>query len=144
MVTPTETPFPTFTPNFTPPPVIASVTPRANAQIVILELDDQISDTYLPINPHRVFNSDTTRIYLFVRYSAMTEGVLWQRNLYRDGELVDENIDLWKLGDEGETFFFFGDSNGFLPGEYEIRLFIGDRKNPINTMPFTVIDASSQ
>lgn len=137
--TPTETPFPTFTPEVAP--LASSVTPQPDAQIVITALDDQISDTLTPVNPRNVFATGTERIYLFVEFRGMAQGVLWQRQLWRDGEQVDGNAYLWGLEDEGTGYFFFGNDSGFEPGQYEIRLFIGNSDMPINTMTFTISES---
>jgi len=137
---PTQTAFPTFTPMFTARPLVSSVTPASNAMITITALDDQISDAYTPIDPRDEFGSGTPRIYLFVSFNRMTKGALWRLNLYYEGELIEEKHYLWELESKGEGFFFFGDNNGFLPGEYEIRLYIGERDTPINTKSFVVTD----
>lgn len=137
--TPTDTPFPTFTP--VSPPLESSVTPLPNAQIVITALDDQISDALTPINPRNVFAAGVKRVYLFVEFQGMAQGVLWKRTLYRNGELAEGNAYLWGLESEGTGYFFFGNDNGFEPGQYDIRLYIGDTTTPINTMAFTVTAA---
>ena len=72
----------------------------------------------------------------------MAQGVLWKRTLYRDGELIDSSSYLWGLETEGNTYFFFGNDDGFQPGSYEIRVFIGDASVPTSTMSFIVIPKS--
>ncbi|MBN2303766.1 MAG: hypothetical protein JXQ72_04780 [Anaerolineae bacterium] len=134
--TPTHTPFPTFTPESSP--LESSVTPLPNAQIVITALDDRISDGLTPVNPRNVFAAGTERIYLFVEFRGMAQGVLWKRRLYRDGQQVDGNDYLWGLEETGSGYFFFGHDTGFEAGQYEIRLFIGSSDEPVNTMTFTV------
>jgi hypothetical protein len=136
ILTSTETPFPTFTPDF--PPLQSSVTPLPGASIRITALDDEISDTFTPINPRTVFQPGTTRIYLFVEFSNMLQGVLWKRHLYRNGELIDGNAYLWGPESEGIAYFFFGNPDGLEPGDYEIRLFIGDSPDPVHVMPFNI------
>jgi hypothetical protein len=133
--TPTDTLFPTFTPYVTP--LVSNVTPLPDAQIKITALDDQMSATLTPVNPRVLFDAGVKRIYLFVEFKGMAQGVLWKRALYRDGELIDSSSYLWGLETEGETYFFFGNDNGFEPGTYEIRVFIGD--TPTSTMSFIVL-----
>lgn len=136
--TPTETPFPTFTPNVTP--LISTVTPHPMAEIMIVGLDDQISDDLMPIDPRTSFEAGITRLYMFVAFRNMTQGVLWHRNLYQDGELIDSNSYLWGLETEGNSYFFFGSDNGFEPGTYEIRVFIGNNLDPVSTTQFTITE----
>jgi hypothetical protein len=136
---PTGSVFPTFTPNVTP--LVSSVTPQANARLSITALDDQISDTYTPVDPRTQFASTTTRIYLFVAYNHMAQGSMWRLNLYREGAVVESNSYVWRAEESGETYFFFGNDSGFTPGNYEIRLFIGENTSPTSTKRFTVVEA---
>lgn len=136
--TPTETPLVTFTPNATP--LLSSVTPQSDARITITALDDQISDALTPVNPRTTFEAGITRIYLFVRFRNMTPGVLWKRLLYRGGEPIDGSTYLWGSETGGETYFFFGNDSGFPPGDYEIRLYIGENSVPISTTTFTITE----
>ncbi len=135
--TPTPTPFPTFTPNVTQ--AVSSVTPQPGATLRIVALDDQIDASYRPVNPRTTFEAGVKRLYLFVEFNAMTEGVLWRRVITKDGELFDDNTYLWGLEDSGSGYFFFGRDNGFEPGNYEIRLYIGAADTPVSTMSFTVV-----
>lgn len=136
--TPTETPFPTFTPLATSP--VPDVTPLPEATIRIVALDDQISDSFAPVNPRAAFRAGVSRVYLFVEFSGMAQGVPWKRELYRNGELVDGNVYRWGLETEGTGYFFFGNDSGFAPGEYEIRLFIGHGAVPVSATPFTIVE----
>jgi hypothetical protein len=138
--TPTETLFPTFTPYVTP--LMPDVTPLPDAQITITGLDDQVSATSAPVRPRVLFDAGVKRIYLFVAFKGMAQGVLWKRTLYRDGELIDSSSYLWGLETEGNTYFFFGNDDGFQPGTYEIRVFIGDASAPTSSMSFIVIPKS--
>ncbi len=138
--TPTETPFPTFTPYVTPP--TSAVTPLPNARIGITALDDQISSASTPINPRTTFEAGIKRIYLFIEFQSMAQGVLWTRSLYRDGELVESGSYLWGLNTDGTNYFFFGNDAGFEPGSYEVRLFIGETTTPSSTVTFLVTPTS--
>lgn len=135
--TPTPSPFPTYTPNV--PPVVSSVTPQPGATLRIVALDDQIDANFGPVNPRTSFVAGVKRLYLFVEFSEMTEGVLWRRVIYKDGELFDDNAYLWGLESNGTGYFFFGHDSGFEPGNYEIRLFIGEANIPASSMSFTVV-----
>ena len=137
--TPTDTPFPTFTPNITP--LVSSVTPDPMAEIRIVGLDDQISDDLMPVDPRTAFEAGITRLYMFVTFRNMTPGVLWHRNLYHNGELVDSSSYLWGLETEGNGYFFFGNDSGFEPGTYEIRLYIGSSPEPVSGTQFTISEA---
>lgn len=136
-VTPSLTVFPTFTPIVTP--LNSTVTPLPYAQLRITALDDRISDTLQPLNPRQQFDAGTTRLYLFVEFRSMTAGVMWRRELRREGSTIEENAYLWGLESTGSSYFFFGDDNGFEPGDYEVRVYIGAATEPASTMTFTIV-----
>lgn len=137
--TATQTPFPTFTPHATP--LVSSVTPHPRASLEITALDDRVSDTAEPVNPRTTFTAGTERIYLFVDYRNMNEGVLWQRLLYYENEQIDGSTYLWGQDSDGAGYFFFGRDGGFEPGNYEIRLMLGDQTEPVSTATFRVLPA---
>ncbi len=140
LTTPLPTPFATFTPYVTP--VVSSVTPSPDAALEITALDSAISDQLGPVNPSTSFEAGIARIYLFVDFRNMTQGVLWKRELYRGGELVDGNAYLWGSETEGSSYFFFGSDTGFPVGDYEIRLTIGEAQTPISSVRFTITEPS--
>lgn len=142
-ITPSVTPFPTFTPLATLDKT-TRVTPRPGASITITALDDRISDTLSPVNPRAAFIAGTRRIYYFVTFRNMSEGVQWTRQLYKDKTLIDETSYAWGLESNGTTFFFFGSNKGFEPGQYEIRLFVGDSTEAISTSTFMILPAPQQ
>lgn len=140
LTTPLPTPFATFTPYVTP--LVSSVTPNPDAALEITALDSAISDQLGPVNPGTSFEAGIKRIYLFVDFRNMTQGVLWKRELYRDGELVDGNVYLWGSETDGSSYFFFGSDTGFPAGDYEIRLTIGAVQTPISSARFTITESS--
>lgn len=143
VTTPSATPFPTFTPMATMD-AATQVTPRPGASITITALDDRISDTLNAVNPRGTFIAGTRRIYFFVTFRNMSEGVRWTRQLFKEESLVDENSYAWGLESNGTTYFFFGSSKGFEPGEYEIRLFVGDSSEAISASTFMILPAPPQ
>ncbi|WP_119072289.1 hypothetical protein [Aggregatilinea lenta] len=141
LTTPLPTPFATFTPYVTP--VVSSVTPSPDAALEITALDSAISDQLGPVNPATRFEAGIKRIYLFVDFSNMAQGVLWKRELYHDGDLLDGNTYLWGSESDGSSYFFFGSDTGFVAGDYEIRLYIGESNTPVSSARFTVTEPSS-
>jgi hypothetical protein len=118
--------------------ITSNVTPSAGATITITALDSQISLSNAPLLPATQFPVGTTRIYFFVEYSAMTSGMLWRRELWLNGAVIQQGSFRWGQSQAGTTFFYFGEQNGFGPGEYDIRLYIGDDTAPIATAAFSV------
>ncbi len=135
-LTPTETPTPTIT--FTPSPTFEvtlrltplpnSRTARQNARIQIIAADATVTRNQTPVEPRAQFPAGIRRIYLFINYEQMDNGVGWSRVLYREGIPVQGQAYLWSLGEAGGSYFFFGHENGYAPGSYEVRLYLGDNE----------------
>ncbi len=143
---PTQTPTITETPTETLMPALSitatlnsSVTPGPDAHLTITALDTQISGDFGPISPGVRFTAGFNRIYFFVKYSGMQNGVLWRRQLLYGSTTLDDNLYLWgQQESSGTAYFFFGEEGGFKPGSYEIRLYIGQTDQPATTAIFTV------
>jgi hypothetical protein len=99
-------------------------TPRPPTPGFRLSLD-AVSDSTIP-STATTFRAGTRRIYLFISFDAMENGVAWSRVLYRDDTPIQANTLLWSLGANGSSYFFFGDDDGYTTGNYEVRLFVGD------------------
>ncbi|HEX3050257.1 MAG TPA: hypothetical protein VHP83_06335 [Aggregatilineaceae bacterium] len=137
---PSTTPYPTFTPLASPTTLVSRVTPRPNARLTITDLDTQVSDEGEPVEARTEFPVGTSRIYYFVRFNFMGQGVAWKRYLYYQGEPITGGEYLWGPKMSGYTYFFFGSDSGFAPGEYEIRLFIDNDETPISAMSFEIVE----
>ncbi len=123
----TPSPSPTVTPTqieITPLP--SSVTPPPEAVLQIVAVDSSVTNDLMPVNPRTVFEAGIVRVYFWVTYAHMMDGVAWERLLLRNGVLVQGGAYLWNGGEEGTEGYFFGDAEGFAPGEYEIRLMLGE------------------
>lgn len=146
--TPTETPTLTLTATDTPTPtptvdsVLQLIPPatgipaRPNASVQITAADTAISANNAPVEPTTTFEQGIRRIYLFVSFRNMDSGVAWSRVLYRNDQPVQGQAYLWSQGETGSSFFFFGNDDGYPPGDYEVRLYLGDEE--VNRFEFTI------
>lgn len=136
--TPTITPTPTSTYEsvlrLTPPFSTRHARPEASIQITAA--DETISSSQTPLQPRTTFNAGVKRIYLFMNFQGMDNGVAWTRILYRDDVAIQGQAYLWSMGEHGAGFFFFGSEEGYLPGSYEVRLYVGDLE--VNRFAFTI------
>ncbi len=145
--TPTPTPnTPTSTPSNTPLPTLPfsaiNITPRATpdpAALLNIEAVADGIDNGEPLTPSSEFSVGIRRIYFFVNYQEMATGVLWRWQLLRDDERIAERALLWGPAGDGETFFFVGQQGGYIVGDYELQLFIGDSTTPVDSVLFSVI-----
>ncbi len=135
-VSPSLTPvaFLNLTPNFnaTPRP------PSAGFSLTLITADTTVNPNGSPLSPRQHFPAGVKRIYFFINFAHMENGVAWSRVLYRDGIAVQGNTLLWSLGSDGSSYFFFGDEAGYTPGTYEVRIFVDDQ--PVSQLQ---IDVSS-
>lgn len=132
-------PPPTAMPASPPPTPVPLATPEGGSPLVITALDDAISNDLTPVNPRDVFASPVTRIYAFLAFEDMPSGQTWLYEVFRDGTLVDALSQVWTREASGETFFFFGDSEGLAPGLYHVVLFVGESSVPVDIRQFTVL-----
>lgn len=125
-VTPSATPSPapTFASsiNLTPPP--NSLPAADDAQISITALSDEINADWTAPDIKTTFPASTRRIYVFVEFAGMADGVGYVRALYHNGAVIQASAHIWRSGASGATFFFFGSANGYPSGSYEIRLLL--------------------
>ena len=136
----TESPAPSPSPTSTTTPTVDSVvqlTPpavarpaRAGAIIEITAANSQLAADNGPAQPQpqTSFPAGIARIYFFIRYRGMDDGVGWARVLYRDGQPIQGQAYLWSQGQQGQSFFFFGNEDGYSAGSYEVRLYLGERE----------------
>ncbi len=122
----------------TPSTPQSSVTPPADATLRIIALDREITPNFAPSNPATDFKVGFTRIYFFVAFSGMLNGMLWRGALLWDGQLVNRYTRVWSSTSEGTGYFFFTQKDGFAAGSYEIRLYLGGSTTPIARAAFTV------
>jgi hypothetical protein len=105
----------------------------------ITAVDTQISSDGKPVAAADTFPAGFNRIYFFVTYANLQSGVLWQRDLLYNDQVVQHVAYLWgTTSADGDAYFFFGQEGGFKVGKYEIRLYIGDTTTPATTYAFTV------
>jgi hypothetical protein len=96
----------------------------------------EISSDQRPVNEADSFPAGITRLYFFIAYQNMDNGVTWSRILYRDGVPIQGGAYVWTQGAEGESFFFFGREGGYPAGNYEMRLFLGESE--VSRFEFTI------
>jgi hypothetical protein len=142
--TPTITPTPTLT--LTPSATYETAfrldvpanarAPRPDAMINIVAADSAVSPDETPVQPRSAFEAGIRRVYLFINFQAMDDGVAWSRVLYRDGAPVQGSTLLWSLGEAGTSYFFLGNEDGYPPGSYSVEVMIG--LQVVTTFEFTV------
>jgi hypothetical protein len=139
-ITPTQPPSPTAA--ATPTPLIttieSAITPPPGATMEITAVSSGISPSLTPINPDSAFPAGTPRIYFWVEFSSMADGISWSRVLLRDGTVIRSESEAWERGEEGLAYFWFDAQGGWPAGNYEIQFYMGDRL--VDSREFTVVN----
>ncbi len=124
----TASPSPSLSPTASPfgvTPLASSVTPLPTMSVQITAVDSAVTDDLMPVNPRATLEAGIRRLYFWVSYAGMIDGVPWERLLVYEGVPLQGGAYLWSGGETGTALYFFGDSEGFAPGRYEIRLSLG-------------------
>lgn len=120
VVTETVSPTPTNT------RVSSTVTPSPDVEIGPLVFSRAITPDNRPRNPATVFSPGDSYVYAFFEYHNMRDGVAWAHAWYKDTEKVGDQSGLWPWGSDGRAYIYFSPPNGYRPGRYEVRIFVGD------------------
>jgi hypothetical protein len=118
--------------------VIATRTPRSNATLQITEVSDQITGEWQAVDSTQALAAGFERLYVFINFDNLESGVRWERQLLRDGTIIQRRTALWGTVSSGDTMLFFSDPNHFPPGDYEVQLFLGTNSDPADTITLRV------
>ncbi len=112
-------------PTSTDTPVVGKATPRDDAVLGSIILSRGIGPNKTPLQPSSTFSTSDSYIYVFYEFHNMTNGVVWSHRWFHGGTEVGSSSSLWNWGSDGRGYLFFSPTAG--PGQYEIRLYIGER-----------------
>ncbi len=131
----TRTPSVTDTPTITPTPYMplsvesvftSTVTPNPDAIFSELVFTDGVDEEFNPLNQGTEFQNPIGHIFALFSYDGMVKGSQWTALWYRAGELVHYETIPWDGETGGYGYADWGpDPSEWLPGEYEVQLFIG-------------------
>jgi hypothetical protein len=79
------------------------------------------------IDPQTVFQPPIQKMYGVFAYNNTIPGVQWTALWYRDGQLVDYETQPWNGGTGGGGGYTESEDpiDGWLPGNYEVQIFMG-------------------
>ncbi len=136
-VSPTPTPTPTLTPTPRPgtavaglpssmlTPVPDAVTPGPEAAFVDITFAKGVSDND-PVDPATSFPEGIPRIYAFFTFEGMSPGIAWTYAWYQEGTEIWSRTGAWEHGPRGRIWVFYQPEDGYVVGEYEVRVYIGE------------------
>ncbi len=131
----TNTPLITDTPTLTLTPSLplaiealfdGPVTPNPDAVFTAIQFSTEF-DGLNPLNPKTVFEAPIKTMYGGFDYNNTIPGVQWTALWYRDGQLVDYETQPWNGGTGGIGGYTESTDpvGGWLPGTYEVQIFMG-------------------
>jgi hypothetical protein len=127
----TATPSPSATPEVFPPhialtPIPGAVPAGEDARIELTAVAAEKTDGGRPLGPADLFRPDEDAIYVFFSYTGLEDGVSRTFAWYKQGDFwpTCSDASLWEWGPRGATWYFCQPSEGWEPGEYEVRVFI--------------------
>jgi len=86
-----------------------------------------VAEDNKPINPTTTFPAGITMVYGIFNYEGLKDGLEWTYTWYRDGELEATRTEIWKSGEEGSAWVNLWNDAGLPSGNYELRLYLGDK-----------------
>lgn len=131
----TVTPVASNTPTITPTPSIpeelvltfvSTVTPDANAAFSPILVAPRLDRSNQPLGASETFLNPPRRLYGAFTYNNLRGGEQWTALWYVGSQVVCEESKPWDGGTGGYGYTECAPPQGWLPGEYEIRMFLGE------------------
>lgn len=97
---------------------------RDETALGTIAFSTEIDDDYQAINPRQIFPEGEYTLYATFSYDQMVDGLEWAWVWRRDGEVLEGGNELWKYGNDGPGYIFFGPPEGFAGGEYTLDVWV--------------------
>jgi hypothetical protein len=123
---PTTTPPPNV-PGILLTPVPSSAPAAPNAKLIFTTLASAVDSKGVPTDPGLSFPGGTRRVRLFFQAANVNNGAVWSVLCYRNSQLVDSVVELWKWGPRTQTARAFCAVDGS-PGNYTVVAYLGPNK----------------
>lgn len=129
-LTPTITPTSTITPTPHLPEELVflireTVTPNPEALFSPIQVAERLDNLNRPLNPSISFDNPLEIIFGAFTYNNLEDGVRWTAIWRRAGEIVCIETQAWDGGTGGYGYTEC-DPDRWLPGDYEIQMFLGE------------------
>ncbi len=102
-----------------------TVTPDAAVAFSQIEVARRLGEFNLPIHPAEEFDLPLDTLYGAFTYNNMQDGARWTALWYRGSDVVCVETQPWDGGTGGYGYTECAMEN-WLPGEYEIQIFVGE------------------
>ncbi|MFQ5401703.1 MAG: hypothetical protein ACE5E7_19155 [Anaerolineae bacterium] len=89
-----------------------------------LSFATDITDSYQPVNPRRIFAEGNYTLYATFAYDAMADGMEWAWVWRHGGKIIEGGNQLWQYGPSGPGYIYFSPEEGFEFGEYTLEVWV--------------------
>ena len=104
-----------------------TVTPRPEAAFSSIEMSRRLDILNRAIGPAIDFENPIDILYGAFTYNFLDDGVRWTAIWYLNSQIVCSETKPWDGGTGGYGYTECRPENGWLPGEYEIQMFLGTK-----------------
>jgi hypothetical protein len=108
-------------------PLPGAVPAGEGARITFVTLAADKDEGGGPVDPGSEFPPGDHRVYLFIAYEGLANGVTWTFAIYRGEELLDSATQPWAWGPQGRTYLYYKPPGGYQPGVHEMHVFVEQR-----------------
>jgi len=105
-------------------PVPGAVPVAPNAKLIFTTLASVADSKGNPVDPGLAFPSGTRRVRLYFRAANVNNGATWSVLCYKDDQLIDTVVELWKWGPRAQNARAFCSVDGS-PGKYTAVAYLG-------------------
>ena len=143
------TPSPSATPSPEIPEALTvlfreTVTARPEAVFSEIAISRRLDTLNRAAEAAEAFENPIETLYGAFTYDFLDDGVRWTAIWYRDGEIICSETKPWDGGTGGYGFTECRPQDGWLPGNYEVQMFIGEAwivsgRFAVRGLPATVI-----
>ena len=105
---------------------LQTATPTQPREVEIVGLDTTVSGQNASVELRPRLTAPVDTIYVFIRYRGMDDNLPWTVRLTRNGEVMQEQSAVWRLGQRGQDFFPLEHEQGFPVGRYNLELRVSD------------------
>lgn len=103
-----------------------TITPRPEAVFSTIEISQSLDKLNRAIAPAVEFGNPTDTLFGAFTYDFLDDGVRWTAIWYLESQIVCSETKPWDGGTGGYGYTECQPLQGWLPGEYEVQMFLGE------------------
>jgi len=89
-----------------------------------ISFSKQMNEAFEAVDPGRIFEEGYYTVFATFSYEGMTDGLAWSWIWRYNGEVISGGNERWVYGDEGPGYIYLEPEDGFIPGEYDLQIWV--------------------